>query len=106
VKLREELKSIEDQLANITSNMESELLVLKNTIHVKRIMYDHLKKQLQDTRSEWSDAYEKYVAIESQKKTTVEQKSKEIEHIRKNIEEIGKNIRSRVSDLEFKKMSK
>jgi small GTP-binding protein len=105
VNLRTDLKKLEDELANITSDMESELLVLKNTIHVKRIMYDHLKKQLQDTRDEWAEAYDNYMRVDEQKKAEVERRSKEIEHIRRNIEQIGKTIRSRVSELEFKKMS-
>jgi len=106
VNLRTDLKRLEDELANMTSDMESELLVLKNTIHVKRIMYDHLKKQLQDTRNEWADAYDRYMKVEEEKKAEIERRSKEIEHIRKNIEHVGKIIRSRVSELEFRRMAR
>ncbi len=104
VSLRNELKIIEQDLANITSDIETSLLNLRNIIHVKRIMYEHLKKQLQETRKEWADAYEEYLKTEKRKKEEIGKKSKEIEHIRSNIDTIGKSIRSRVSELELKKM--
>ena len=104
VNLRAELKKIEDDLASVTTEMETSLLNLRNTIHVKRIMYEHLKKQLNDTRKEWADAYEEYQKTEQRKKYVIETRAKEIEHLRKNIENIGKVIRTRVSELDMKKM--
>ncbi len=105
VNLRADLKRIEDELASVTTEVETSLLNLRNTIHVKRIMYEHLKKQLNDTRKEWADAYEEYQRTEQRKKHEVDTRIREIEHIRKNIENIGRIIRTRVRDLDMKKMS-
>ncbi|MFW9843914.1 MAG: GTP-binding protein [Candidatus Thorarchaeota archaeon] len=103
--LRGELKSVEEELANSLSDIEKELLTLKNTVHVKRIMFEHLKEQLKTTREEWSKAYEDYQATEKHRKEVFAQKNQKITEIRKKIEEVGARIRTRVGDLDMKKMS-
>ncbi len=103
--LRAELTVAEEELANSLSEMETDLLNLKNTVHVKRIMFEHLKQQLKTTREEWSAAYEEYSAIEKRRKEEFAKRSKQIEEKRAQINEVGKKIRTRVSDLDMKNMS-
>jgi small GTP-binding protein len=105
VRLREELRVAEEGLAGVMSEIETELLNLKNVIHVKKIMYSHLQEQLKTTRQEWSDAYEKYLESEQRKTKEMEERSKQIDALRKEIDNIGKKIRSRVGDLDMKKIS-
>ena len=103
--LRSELKSAEEELANTLGNLETELLTLKNTVHVKRIMFEHLKQQLKITREEWAKAYEDYQAIEKRRKDEFARRNQQIGEIRKKIDEIGARIRTRVGDLDMRKMS-
>ncbi|MHA2376304.1 MAG: Rab family GTPase, partial [Candidatus Thorarchaeota archaeon] len=58
VDLRAELQRKEDELANEISKLETRLLTLRNTVHVKKIMFDHLQQQLQVTKQEWKEAYD------------------------------------------------
>jgi len=104
--LRAELKTAEEDLAHNLSEMETNLLNLKNTVHVKRIMFEHLKQQLKTTREEWSEAYEEYMATEKRRKEVFAQRNKQIADIRARIDEIGVRIRTRVGDLDMKNMSK
>jgi small GTP-binding protein len=85
--LRAELKRAESELSNVTSDLDTALLNLKNTVHVKRIMYEHLKRQLRETRQEWSDAYDEYVSTNQRKKAELDKRNKEIEEIRERIRE-------------------
>ncbi|TFH01502.1 MAG: GTP-binding protein [Candidatus Thorarchaeota archaeon] len=103
--LRSELKAAEEELANTLSKLETDLLTLKNTVHVKRIMFEHLKQQLKITREEWAKAYEEYQVIEKRRKEEFAIKNQEIADIRKNIDAVGARIRSRVGDLDMRKMS-
>lgn len=103
--LREELLTKQEELAHATSEIESELLKWKNTVHVKKIMYNHLREQLKEIRDEWEEAYQQYKATEDRKETEVIRKRKEIGEIRTRIEEIGKSIRRRVSELDLKELS-
>lgn len=83
--LRTELKESESELSKVTSDFDTALLNLKNTVHVKRIMYEHLKRQLQQTRQEWSEAYEEYVKTNERKEAWLEKRNKEIEAIRERM---------------------
>ncbi len=103
--LRAELKIAEEELASTLSEMETDMLNLKNIVHVKRIMFEHLKQQLKTTREEWSVAYEEYTATEKRRKEEFAQRNKQIEELRARINDVGKRIRTRVSDLDMKKMS-
>ncbi|TFH03952.1 MAG: GTP-binding protein [Candidatus Thorarchaeota archaeon] len=103
--LRSELKAAEEELANTLSNLETELLTLKNVVHVKRIMFEHLKQQLQTTREEWAKAYEDYQVTEKRRKEEFARRNQQIAAIRKRIDEVGSQVRNRVSDLDMKKMS-
>jgi small GTP-binding protein len=84
--LRTELEKSESELSKVTSDLDTALLNLKNTVHVKRIMYEHLKRQLQQTRQEWSEAYDEYVKTNERKKAWLEKRNKQIEAIRERIE--------------------
>lgn len=105
VKLRAELKTAEEELADSVSKLETSLLNLKNVVHVKRIMYEHLQQQLRQTRQEWSDAYDEYIQIEKRKNAEIERRTKQIDDIRSRVENVGRFIRTRVGDLEMKKMA-
>jgi len=103
--LRTELQRVEETMSGEISELEKQLTTLKNTVHVKKIMYEHLKQQLSTTRQEWSEAYEEYTAIETKKKQTLEKRTQQIQDIRERIEAVGRRIRSRVDQLDLKKMS-
>jgi small GTP-binding protein len=105
VRLREELRVAEEDLAKAMSELETTMLNLKNIIHVKKIMYSHLQDQLKTTRQEWADAYDQYVQSEQRKSSELDSRSRQIEDIRKRIDKIGKKIRTRVSDLDMKKIT-
>ncbi|MBD3407538.1 MAG: GTP-binding protein [Candidatus Lokiarchaeota archaeon] len=105
VELRKKLKEREEELANILSEAEKKLLTLKNTVHVKKLMYDHLQEQLEDTRKEWADAYDEYVQVDKAKKKAVSKKLDQMKDIRDHIEEVGRGIRKRVSKLDLKNMA-
>ncbi|MFW9912995.1 MAG: GTP-binding protein [Candidatus Thorarchaeota archaeon] len=83
--LHAELKRAESELSNVTSDLNTALLNLKNTVHVKRIMYEHLKRQLRETRQEWSDAYDDYVRTNQRKKAELDKRNKEIAELRERI---------------------
>ncbi|MFW9909299.1 MAG: GTP-binding protein [Candidatus Thorarchaeota archaeon] len=104
-KMREDLHRLEEELASTTSSFETKLLNLRNLIHVKKIMYEHLRGQLNQTRQEWAEAYDEYVKIDTKKKDEIARFSKEIEETRGRIEKMGRTIRQRVSDLDLKKLS-
>jgi small GTP-binding protein len=105
VDFRAELKTAEEELATTISELETKLLNLRNVVHVKKIMYEHLKKELETTRKEWAEAYNEYVNTDQLRKDELKERSREIEEIRKRIDEIGKIVRGRVSDLEMKRFS-
>lgn len=105
LKLRTELKNAEEELADTSSNLETRLLTLKNTVHVKRITYEHLKQQLQQTRNEWAKAYEDYMKLNQQKKDELALRTKQLEDIKSRIDNIGRIVRTRVGDLELKKIT-
>lgn len=103
--LRSELKAAEEELANNLSEIEKQLLTLKNTVHVKRIMFEHLKEQLKTTREEWAKAYEDYQALEKSRKKEFSSQNQRIGEIKKKIDAVGARVRTRVGDLDMKKMS-
>ncbi len=105
VRLREELRVAEEELAKTMSELDTTLLNLKNVIHVKKIMYTHLQDQLKTTRQEWADAYDQYLLSEQRRSSEMAQRSKQIEELRKEIEKVGKRIRTRVGDLDLKKIT-
>jgi small GTP-binding protein len=105
VKLRAELKTAEEEMANTVSRMETTLLNLKNVVHVKRIMYEHLQQQLSQTRQEWADAYDEYMKVEKQKKLEIERRTLQISDIRSRVDNVGRIVRTRVGDLDMKKMT-
>jgi len=105
LELRKNLRETEDELAEVVSEYETTLLKLRNTVHVKKIMYEHLKKQISETRDEWAEAYDEYVETDEKKKKEIEERSQQIEHLRREIDKLGKRIRTRVSDLNLKKLA-
>jgi small GTP-binding protein len=102
--LRGELKVAEEELTTTLSELERELLTLKNTVHVKRIMFEHLKEQLKITREEWAKAYEDYQATEKRRKEEFARRNQQIEEIKTRINAVGARVRTRVGDLDMKKM--
>lgn len=104
VKLRAELKTAEEGLADTISKLETKLLTLKNTVHVKQITYEHLQQQLHQTRDEWSKAYEEYMKLNKQKKDEMALRTKQLEDIKSRIDNVGRIVRTRVGDLDLKKM--
>ena len=100
----EELKAAEEALSNEITEIEKQLTTLKNTVHVKKIMYEHLKQQLATTRQEWADAYDEYTKLEQNRKDVLARRSRQIDDIRTRIDKIGKEIRGRLDDLDLQKM--
>ena len=103
IDLRAKLKKAEEEFRDYSLEVETRLLNLRNTVHVKKIMYEHLRQQLTQTRQEWSDAYDEHVELDQQKKLEVESRLAHIEDIRKQIDEIEASIRKKVHDLELEK---
>jgi small GTP-binding protein len=101
VDLRSSLKRAEHDLRDYSLEVETRLLTLRNTVHVKKIMYEHLREQLGQTRQEWADAYDEHVKLDEQKKAEVEKKLEEIKKIRTRIEEIESGVKEQVQDLGF-----
>ncbi len=105
VKLRAELKNAEEELASTISRLETRLLTLKNTVRVKQITYEHLQQQLKQTRQEWSEAYDEYMKLDKQKKDELSVRTKQLEDIKQRIDNIGRIVRTRVGDLDMKKIT-
>ena len=105
VQLRAELKVAEEELASTVSRLETKLLTLKNTVRVKQIMYEHLQQELQQTRDEWSKAYDEYMVLNKQKKDEIAVRTKQLEEIMKRIDNVGRIVRTRVGDLDMKKIA-
>ena len=103
IDLRAKLKKAEEEFRDYSLEVETKLLNLRNTVHVKKIMYEHLRQQLTQTRQEWSDAYDEHVTLDKQKKQEVDTRLDHIESIRKKIDEIEGTVRKKVRDLEFEK---
>lgn len=103
IELRAKLKEAEDEFRDFSLEIETKLLNLKNTVHVKKIMYEHLRQQITQTRQEWADAYDEHVELDKQKKVEVEQRLTRFENIRKQIDNIEASVRKRVHDLDLEK---
>ncbi len=103
--LRVELKKAEDELANVSSQLETKLLTLRNSIHVKKIMYEHLRNQLATTRQEWTEAYDEYTITDRRMKEELSMRTRKIDDIRSQIDRVGRTIRQRVGDLDMKKIT-
>ena len=103
IDLRAKLKKAEEEFRDYSLEVETKLLNLRNTVHVKKIMYEHLRQQLTQTRQEWSDAYDEHVELDQQKKQEVEARLDHIESIRKQIDEIESSVRKKVRDLELER---
>ncbi len=103
IELRARLKKAEEEFRDYSLEVESKLLTLRNTVHVKKIMYEHLRQQLTQTRQEWADAYDEHTELDKQKKLEVDNRLDHIETIRKKIDEIEASVRKKVRDLELEK---
>jgi hypothetical protein len=68
-------------------------------------MFEHLKQELKTTREEWAEAYEDYQATEKRRKDEFTKRTQLINEIRKQIEEAGAKVRTKVGDLDMRKMS-
>ena len=101
IELRTRLKEAEQDLREFSLEIETKLLNLKNTVHVKKIMYEHLRQQLAQTRQEWADAYDEHVELDKQKKNELEKKFAEIKNIRIKIDEIESTMKKEVQNLNF-----
>jgi hypothetical protein len=64
-------------------------------------MYEHLKKQILETRQDWSDAYDEYVETDKRRESEIGQKRKEVENLRKKIERIEGSIGQQIRNLDL-----
>jgi hypothetical protein len=103
IELRAQLKEAEEEFRDFSLDIETKLLNLRNTVHVKKIMYEHLRQQLTQTRQEWANAYDEHLELDKQKKDKVEGLLAKIEDIRKQIDEIESTVRESVRGLELEK---
>ena len=103
IEIRAKLKEAEEDFRDFSLDIETKLLNLRNTVHVKKIMYEHLRQQLTQTRQEWSDAYDEHVELDKQKKDSVQNKLENIENLRKQIDAVEASLRARVRELELEK---
>ncbi len=103
IELRAKLKKAEEEFRDYSLDVETKLLNLRNTVHVKKIMYEHLRQQLTQTRQEWADAYDEHTELDKKKKQEVEQRLASIENIRKQIDSVESSIREKVRVLDLQK---
>jgi len=103
IELRAQLKEAEQEFRDYSLEVETKLLNLRNTVHVKKIMYEHLRQQLAQTRQEWSEAYEEHTTLDSEKKIEVNKRLEKIEDLRKRIDSAEEVVRTRVRELELEK---
>ena len=99
VDLRVKLKRAEQDLRDFSLEIETNLLNLKNTVYVKKIMYEHLRKQLSQTRQEWADAYDEHVELDQRKKDELKKIFSRIKDIRTNIERIESTVKKHVREM-------
>ncbi len=97
--LRTKLKRAEEDLRDFSLEIETKLLNLKNTVHVKKIMYEHLRQQLSQTRQEWADAYDEHIELGQRKKDELKKIFSRIEDIRTNIEKIESTVKKHVREM-------
>ncbi|MFW9962676.1 MAG: Rab family GTPase [Candidatus Sifarchaeia archaeon] len=103
IDLRAKLKKAEEEFRDYSLEVETKLLTLRNTVHVKKIMYEHLREQLTQTRQEWADAYDQHVKLDQEKKQEVADRLARIEKIRDQIDEIETSVRKQVRELDLDK---
>jgi small GTP-binding protein len=103
IELRAKLKKAEEEFRDYSLEVETKLLTLRNTVHVKKIMYEHLRQQLAQTRQEWADAYDEHVELDKKKKHEVENRLAIIEDLRKQIDKIEASVRKQVRDLDMQR---
>jgi small GTP-binding protein len=103
IELRAKLKEAEEEFRDYSLEIETKLLNLRNTVHVKKIMYEHLRQQLTQTRQEWSDAYEEHSKLDGEKKVEVDNRLEKIDDLRKRIDRAEVSIRARVREMELEK---
>jgi small GTP-binding protein len=103
IELRAKLKKAEEEFRDYSLEVETKLLTLRNTVHVKKIMYEHLRQQLAQTRQEWADAYDEHVELDQKKKQEVENRLEKIESLRTQIDKIESSVRKKVRDLDLEK---
>lgn len=103
LELRAKLKKAEEEFRDYSLDVETKLLNLRNTVHVKKIMYEHLRQQLSQTRQEWADAYDEHTELDKKKKQEVEQRLASIENLRKQIDSVESSIREKVRELDLQK---
>ena len=103
IELRAKLKETEEEFRDFSLEIETKLLNLRNTVHVKKIMYEHLRQQLTQTRQEWSDAYDEHLELDKLKIADVASKLEKIEDIRKQIDKVEASMRTRVRELKLDK---
>ena len=104
IELRAKLKKAEEEFRDYSLEVETRLLNLRNTVHVKKIMYEHLRQQLAQTRQEWADAYDEHVQLDQTKKSEVENRLTNIENLRKQIDAIERSVRRKVHELDLERM--
>jgi hypothetical protein len=104
IELRAKLKKAEEEFRDYSLEVETRLLNLRNTVHVKKIMYEHLRQQLGQTRQEWADAYDEHVQLDQKKKSEVENRLANIENLRKQIDAIESLVRRKVHELDLERM--
>ncbi len=101
IELRAKLKQAEEEFRDYSLEVETKLLNLRNTVHVKKIMYEHLRQQLTQTRQEWSEAYDEHGKLDQKKRVDVENRLAHIEGLRKRMDDIEESIRRKVRELEL-----
>jgi hypothetical protein len=68
---------------------------------VKKILYEHLRQQLSQTRQEWADAYDEHVKLDEQKKDQLDKRFAELRDLQKRIDEIELIVKRHVREMDF-----
>lgn len=100
--LQSELKKTESALASTSSALDADLLNLRNSVHVKRMMYEALQQQIRLLKDEWGQVYDEYQKTDRRKKTEIEERTRQIDDLKKRIGRVKESIEKRARELQSK----
>lgn len=103
VTLHTELKQVDADLNEISSQLDEEVQKYRNAAEVKRINYENLQEQFRLAKQEYSDSKDEYQRSESRRKKELSAREKRISDIKRRISNGERIVRKRVKELAKRK---